>query len=83
MAGWRAKIIRRTVRVRREKVLMRLLTVMVSGGTSRRVSCPIQDMNTLADRGGFPAEISCPGMATGSARNSRLPRAGSLIFYSR
>ena len=40
MAGWRAKIIMCTVRVRRETGLMRLLTVMVSGGTPRRVSCP-------------------------------------------
>ena len=83
MAGWRAKIIMCTVRVRRETGLMRLLTVMVSGGTTRRVSCPSQGIHILAERGGFPAEISGPGMDTGSARNSRLPRAGRLIFNSR
>ena len=35
MAGWRAKIIRRTARVRLVAGLMRLLTAIVSGGTSK------------------------------------------------
>ena len=37
-----------TARVRPETGLMRLLTVMASGGTPRRVSCLGEDLKTLA-----------------------------------
>ena len=48
---FRYSLRRASSRVQREsalwRVLLRLLTAMVSGGTPRLVSCPGQDMNTL------------------------------------